>query len=123
MSDRRIGIMETSSVSHVHAATDLSRMIPAERKAHGKKLRDNVQRDAHKEWRAPTDRADPIGVLRAADATRQPDLVPLRYGRMLQSPFTFYRVGGIAELQVRSASCLRISRETDRAMLRDRRAP
>ena len=37
------------------------------------------------------DRADPIGILRAADAARQPDLVPLRYGRMLQSPFTFYR--------------------------------
>jgi uncharacterized protein (DUF2252 family) len=34
---------------------------------------------------------DPIGILRAADATRQPDLVPLRYGRMLHSPFTFYR--------------------------------
>ena len=35
--------------------------------------------------------ADPIGILRAADATRQQELVPLRYGRMLQSPFTFYR--------------------------------
>ena len=34
---------------------------------------------------------DPIGILHAADATRQPELVPLRYGRMLQSPFTFYR--------------------------------
>jgi hypothetical protein len=36
-------------------------------------------------------RADPIGILRAADVTRQKQLVPLRYGRMLQSPFTFYR--------------------------------
>ena len=34
---------------------------------------------------------DPIGILCAADATREPQLVPLRYGRMLQSPFAFYR--------------------------------
>jgi hypothetical protein len=33
----------------------------------------------------------PVGILRAADAMRQQELVPLRYGRMLQSPFTFYR--------------------------------
>jgi uncharacterized protein (DUF2252 family) len=50
-----------------------------------------VARNEHAGWRAPHDRADPIGILRAADAGRQPDLVPLRYGRMLQSPFTFYR--------------------------------
>jgi uncharacterized protein (DUF2252 family) len=66
-------------------------MTPADRRAHGKRLRDTVRRDAHTAWRAPADRADPIGILRAADKTRQPDLVPLRYGRMLQSPFTFYR--------------------------------
>src|SRR5271157_1019413 len=36
-------------------------------------------------------RADPVEILHTADATRQADLVPLRYGRMLQSPFTFYR--------------------------------
>jgi uncharacterized protein (DUF2252 family) len=64
---------------------------PADRRAHGKRLRDTARRDAHAAWRAPADRVDPIGILRAADATRQPDLVPLRYGRMLQSPFTFYR--------------------------------
>jgi len=43
------------------------------------------------DWRAHGERADPVAILRAADATRQPDLVPLRYGRMLQSPFAFYR--------------------------------
>jgi hypothetical protein len=64
---------------------------PADRRAHGKRLRDTARRDAHAAWRTPADRVDPIGILRAADATRQPDLVPLRYGRMLQSPFTFYR--------------------------------
>jgi Uncharacterized protein conserved in bacteria (DUF2252) len=67
-----------------------SPMKPADRKAHGKRLRDTSPRDAHA-WRAQAEREDSIGILRAADATRQKDLVPLRYGRMLQSPFTFYR--------------------------------
>lgn len=64
---------------------------PRERKAGGKRLRDTVPREAHTAWRAPAGRADPIAILHAADATRQPELVPLRYGRMLVSPFTFYR--------------------------------
>jgi uncharacterized protein (DUF2252 family) len=50
-----------------------------------------VPRVAHSAWRAHAGRKDPLAILRAADATRQPELVPLRYGRMLQSPFTFYR--------------------------------
>ena len=66
-------------------------MTPHERRAAGRQLRDKVSRDAHGIWRAPAGRTDPINVLRSADATRQPDLVPLRYGRMLLTPFTFYR--------------------------------
>jgi uncharacterized protein (DUF2252 family) len=66
-------------------------MTPDERKAAGKKLRDKVSRDAHGTWRAPAHRKDPTEILHAADATRQPSLVPLRYGRMLQTPFTYYR--------------------------------
>ena len=62
-----------------------------DRIAAGRRLRDKVPRDAHGGWRMPARRTDPIEILRAADATRQPALVPLRYGRMLQSPFTFYR--------------------------------
>jgi uncharacterized protein (DUF2252 family) len=57
----------------------------------GKKLRDTAPRAAHATWRAHAGGTDPLSILRAADKTRQPDLVPLRYGRMLQSPFTFYR--------------------------------
>jgi len=82
--------METQTVSAIRPA-DPTTMTPADRKAHGKRLRDTVRRDAHTGWRPVADRPDPIGILRAADTTRQPDLVPLRYGRMLQSPFTFYR--------------------------------
>jgi len=66
-------------------------MMTADRRADGKTLRDAVPRDAHATWRAYKGRTDPIGILHAADATRQPELVPLRYGRMLQSPFSFYR--------------------------------
>ena len=63
---------------------------PADRRAHGKRLRDTAPRDAHAAWRGHAERADPIGILHAADEARQPDLVPLRYGRMLQclSPST-----------------------------------
>jgi uncharacterized protein (DUF2252 family) len=64
---------------------------PAQRKAHGRLRRDAAPRGAHSGWTAPSNRADPIGILQAADASRQSALVPLRYGRMLQSPFTFYR--------------------------------
>jgi uncharacterized protein (DUF2252 family) len=77
--------------SDVALATHPSSIKPAERKAHGKSRRDAVARNEHAGWRPPRDRADPIGILRAADASRQQKLVPLRYGRMLQSPFTFYR--------------------------------
>jgi uncharacterized protein (DUF2252 family) len=63
----------------------------AERTAKGKALRDKIDRAAHAAWRPAKNRPNPIDVLHAADVTRQPQLVPLRYGRMLQTPFTFYR--------------------------------
>jgi hypothetical protein len=66
-------------------------MTTAERRAYGRTLRDRVPCDAHAAWQAHKGQKDPIAILHAADASRQPELVPLRYGRMLQSPFTFYR--------------------------------
>jgi uncharacterized protein (DUF2252 family) len=57
----------------------------------GKRLRERVSRAQHGHWRAPDGRPDPIAVLRASDAGRVPDLIPIRYGRMLASPFAFYR--------------------------------
>jgi hypothetical protein len=54
-----------------------STIRPADRRVHGKRLRDTAPRDAHAAWRGHAERADPIGILHAADATRQPDLVPL----------------------------------------------
>src|SRR6185437_10785443 len=49
--------------------------------------------EAHGEWAAPEGRPDPVGTLEAQDATRVPELVPIRHGRMIVSPFTFYRGG------------------------------
>jgi uncharacterized protein (DUF2252 family) len=62
---------------------------PQDSKAAGRALRDRVPRAAH----AGLTRAerDPLGILRAADANRLPELVPIRYGRMLASPFAFFR--------------------------------
>jgi uncharacterized protein (DUF2252 family) len=45
----------------------------------------------HGGWAPASDRPDPVGLLQAQDRTREPDLVPVRHGRMLVSPFTFYR--------------------------------
>lgn len=62
-----------------------------ERMALGKALRDQCPRRSHAGWTPPTDRADPIELLIANSEGRLPRLVPIRYGRMLASPFAFYR--------------------------------
>ncbi len=59
--------------------------------AAGKGLRGRVPRASHARWKVRKDREDLIGILRASDAGRIAELVPLRYGRMVQSPFAFYR--------------------------------
>ncbi len=63
----------------------------AERKALGKERRDAVARASHVGWKPAADRPDPVVLLEAQEATREPDLIPVRHGRMLVSPFTFYR--------------------------------
>ncbi|MDA0164479.1 DUF2252 domain-containing protein [Solirubrobacter ginsenosidimutans] len=57
----------------------------------GKAARAASPRSSHAEWAQPPQRQDPVAVLAAQDVTRIPQLVPLRYGRMLVSPFTFFR--------------------------------
>jgi uncharacterized protein (DUF2252 family) len=64
---------------------------PAEREAAGKAARAEVPRSSHREWLAPEDRTDPVELLERQAASRVGELVPLRYGRMLASPFAFYR--------------------------------
>lgn len=62
-----------------------------ERIAAGKALRDRVPRQSHAGWEPPANRRDPIEILKASNQDRLVELVPIRYGRMLPSPFTFLR--------------------------------
>src|SRR5258708_25164082 len=61
------------------------------RQARGKSLRTELARGKQGEWQTPSDRADPVETLRAADAGRLPELLPIKYGRMAASPFGFFR--------------------------------
>ncbi|HEU4354650.1 MAG TPA: DUF2252 domain-containing protein, partial [Actinomycetota bacterium] len=72
--------------------------------ARGKAARSKVPRSSHAGWDPPTGRADPIALLEGQAATRVPDLVPIRYGRMLASPFAFYR--GAALIMARDLSVM-----------------
>ena len=62
-----------------------------ERVARGKAARGDVPRSTHAAWEPPKDRRSPVELLEEQARTRVPELVPIRYGRMLVSPFTFYR--------------------------------
>jgi uncharacterized protein (DUF2252 family) len=57
----------------------------------GKALRAQTPRASHAGWQPPADRRDPIDILEESNQGRVPDLIPIRYGRMLQSPFAFLR--------------------------------
>lgn len=59
--------------------------------AAGKKLRETCPRSSHSEWKPPQDRRDPVELMESADEGRIPELIPIRHGRMLRSPFTFFR--------------------------------
>ena len=59
--------------------------------AAGKKLRETCPRTSHAEWKPPADRRDPVELMESANEGRIPELIPIRHGRMLRSPFTFYR--------------------------------
>jgi uncharacterized protein (DUF2252 family) len=71
--------------------TDPMGSDPGERRAQGRELRGTVPRSAHELWKPAADRRDPVEVLAESNATRLPDLVPLRNRRMLSSPFAFFR--------------------------------
>src|ERR1700751_2938929 len=64
---------------------------PDDRAAAGKALRDKLAREQHGRWKASKGRPNPLDILHKLDAGRAQELVPIRYGRMLQSPFAFYR--------------------------------
>jgi uncharacterized protein (DUF2252 family) len=63
----------------------------AARSEMGKTLRAQTPRAAHGDWKPASDRRDPIDVLEESSLGRVPELIPIRYGRMLASPFAFLR--------------------------------
>ena len=69
----------------------LGQLTPAGRAARGKQARAAVPRDSHAVFDPPPDRPDPIGLLEQQAELRVPELVPVRYGRMMLSPFTYFR--------------------------------
>ncbi len=69
----------------------VGRLTPAESAARGKTARAEVPRASHARFDPPPGRPDPIGLLEEQGKSRVPELVPVRYGRMMVSPFTYYR--------------------------------
>jgi uncharacterized protein (DUF2252 family) len=68
-----------------------ARLTRAQRYAAGKALRQRASRSSHASWAPARDRPDPVELLRSTDGERVPRLLPIRYGRMSLSPFTFFR--------------------------------
>ena len=66
------------------------------RAARGKAARADTPRADHAVWERPSQRSDPVGLLEEQARTRVPELVPIRHGRMLVSPFTYYRGAALA---------------------------
>jgi uncharacterized protein (DUF2252 family) len=89
----------------------VAHLTPAERSARGKAARNEVPRSSHGRWVPAEDRPDPIALLEQQGASRVPELVPIRYGRMLVSPFAFYRGAALimaADLAATARSGLRV---------------
>ena len=83
----------------------------AELYAMGKSLRDKCPRTSHAVWKAADNRPDPLQLLEESNKGRIPQLIPIRYGRMVQTPFTFYRGAALnmaADLAVTPATGLRV---------------
>ena len=88
-----------------------SRPSLAELHAMGKSLREKCPRSAHAVWKAPRGRPDPLRLLEQSNQGRLPELIPIRYGRMVRTPFTFYRGAALnmaADLAVTPATGLRV---------------
>ncbi len=81
----------TASARRRKPGTVVPHSSVAERAARGRAARAEVPRSSHAKFEPSASRADPVDLLQRQAATRVPELVPIRYGRMLVSPFTFYR--------------------------------
>jgi len=83
----------------------------AERRTLGRRLRQDVPRESHAGWSASDKRADPVAILVAAGRSRVQKLLPVRYARMMESPFAFLRgaaAGMVADLATTPNTGIRV---------------
>jgi uncharacterized protein (DUF2252 family) len=80
------------------AKVDKPQILTAERQrsrerlyTESKSIRNSCPRASHAHWKPPANRSDPIDILEASNKGRLPELIPVRYGRMIPSPFVFFR--------------------------------
>jgi len=90
----------------MHSGGEL--MTREERRQLGRNRRKVAQRSSHAGWEAPSTRRDALSILSEQNKRRFPDLVPLRWGRMVASPFTFYR--GAAAVMAADLAATPVSR-------------
>ena len=92
---RQVEPDSTASPTSRGPARKVAHLSPGERVARGKAARNDTSRSSHARWAPATNRPDPVALLEEQAVSRVPELVPLRYGRMMVSPFTFYRGGAL----------------------------
>jgi uncharacterized protein (DUF2252 family) len=86
-----VGAAQISGEVGWMAAKQVAHPSIGERQAQGRQAHDRTPASGHAGWCPAADRPDPVALLEEQDITREPDLVPVRHGRMMVSPFTFYR--------------------------------
>src|SRR5262249_49026077 len=84
-------VKNTSPMAATGPTESLNHMSAADQLAAGKALRVSVPHAGHASWKRDKDRVDALAILRGDDKNRMARILPVRSGRMLQSPFTFYR--------------------------------
>jgi uncharacterized protein (DUF2252 family) len=82
---------ESREIASAHSTSLPSGATLAERRAAAKALRQRVPRSAHARWEPAPDRPDAVALLESSSAGRLPELIPIRYGRMLPTPLSFFR--------------------------------
>jgi len=101
----------TRQVSHEKVMAFPSRPSRADRVMQGEELRAKCPRSSHAVWKPSKNRRDPLLLIKESEKGRLPELVPIRHGRMLKSPFTFYRGAALnmaADLAITPASGPRV---------------
>jgi uncharacterized protein (DUF2252 family) len=104
-------IQDSSATTSGEAEPPVVHLTPIERVTKGKAARSFSSREAHADWKPREGRPDPVTLLESQAASRVPELVPIRYGRMMVSAFTFFRGAALimaSDLSTTSDSGLRV---------------